>query len=129
MTSYNPIVGNTELSDSDPWNWKMPSRSSLMSLSKISDADMVRAKTAQGMRTKRNFTANMHLDDIIGARPKVFAPQTVNKPEFYNNNSDIFGSKPRTLHIGLNNPYGSLKSGDIEGTQPNATKFKTKRPP
>jgi hypothetical protein len=117
MTSYNPIVGNTNLGDNDPWNWKMPSRSSLMSLNAISEKkDMVRATTAKGLRTKRIFTANMHLDDIYGARPKIFAPKIVNKPEFYNNNSDIIGSKPRTLHIGLNNPYGSLKSSDIEGT-------------
>ena len=117
MTSYNPIVGNTELSDKDPWNWKMPSRASLMSLSKISEEkDMTRAKTSQGMRSKRNFTANMHVDDINGARPKIFAPKTVNKPEFYNNNSDINGSKPRTLHVGLNNPFGSLVSKDIEGS-------------
>lgn len=36
--SYNPIVASGELSDKDPWNWKMPSRASLMSLSKISDS-------------------------------------------------------------------------------------------
>ena len=107
--SYNPIVATGELSDKDPWNWKMPSRASLMSLSKISDTkDLQRAKTAQSMRPKRNFTANLHTDDIKGAKPKIFAPAQVNKPEFYNNNSDILGSKPRTLHVGLNNPYGSL---------------------
>ena len=74
MASYNPIVANTELGDKDPWNWKMPNRASLMSLSNITEKDMVRAKTAQGIRTKRNYTANMHLDDITGARPKIFAP-------------------------------------------------------
>ena len=81
------------------------------------------------MRPKRNFTANLHVDDIQGARPKVFAPKEVNKPEFYNNNSDIQGSKPRTLHVGLNNPFGSLKSNDIEGSKPDLIKFKTKRVP
>ena len=88
--SYNPIVSGGELSNIDPWNWEMPNRSSLMSLSKISDAqDLQRAKTAQSIRPKRNFTANLHVDDIQGARPKVFAPNKVNKPEFYNNNADI----------------------------------------
>ena len=79
------------------------------------------------MRPKRNFTANLHVDDIQGARPKVFAPAQVNKPEFNNNNADIQGSKPRTLHVGLNNPYGSLQCNDIEGSKPNGVKFKTKR--
>lgn len=45
--SYNPIVSGGELSNKDPWNWKMPNRANLMSLSKISDAqDLQRAKTA-----------------------------------------------------------------------------------
>ena len=31
--------------------------------------------------------------------------------------------------MGLNNPFGSLQSNDIEGSQPNGVKFKTKRQP
>ena len=128
---YNPIVGNVELGDKDPWNWRMPSRSSLMSLSKISEEkDFVRAKTAQGMRSKRRFTANMYVDDIAGAKPKVYAPKTVNKPTYFNDNSDIEGSKSRALHIGIDRGYtGSLKNDDIEGTKSRVFKFHTKRAP
>jgi hypothetical protein len=102
-----------------------------MSLQKIEeDKDMMRAKTPVGLRTKRNITANMHVDDISGARPRVFAPKEVNKPHFFNDNSDIFGSKPRTLHVGLNRgTSGSLINDDIEGSKPDCTKFKTRRPP
>jgi hypothetical protein len=79
----------------------------------------VRAKTAAGIRTKRNFTANMYVDDIRGAKPKIYAPQTVNKPSYFNDNSDINGSKPRALHIGLNRgKSGSLFNDDIEGSKP-----------
>lgn len=114
-TAYNPIVSNRELGENDPWNWRMPSRSSLMSLNKISEEkDLCRAKTSSGIRTKRNFTANLYVDDIGGAKPKVYAPQEVNKPQHFNDNSDIVGSKPRTLHIGLNRgKSGSLYNEDI----------------
>ena len=88
--AYNPIVSNEVLGDTDPWNWRMPSRSSLMSLSKMSEEkDMVRAKTAFGMRTKRTYTANMYVDDIEKSKPKIFAPENVNKPQNFNDNSDI----------------------------------------
>ena len=51
----------------DPWNWKMPGRDSLMSLSSINyKQDMVRVKTACGMRTKRLETANLSTVDIKG---------------------------------------------------------------
>jgi len=49
----------------DPWNWKMPGRESLMSLSSINEKkDLVRAKTAVGLRGNRNYTANLYVDDI-----------------------------------------------------------------
>ena len=52
-----------------------------MSLNKITEEkDLVRAKTAAGIRTKRNFTANMYVDDIDGAKPKIYAPKETNKP-------------------------------------------------
>lgn len=90
----------------------------------------MRAKTSAGIRTKRNFTANMYVDDITGAKPKIFAPKEVNKPTFFNDNSDILGSKSRGLHIGLNRgKSGSLFNSDIQGCQPDCVKFKTKRPP
>ena len=102
-----------------------------MSLNKITEEkDLVRAKTAAGIRTKRNFTANMYVDDIDGAKPKIYAPKETNKPQYFNDNSDITGSKPRALHIGLNRGNsGSLFNSDIEGCKPNHMKFKTKRPP
>lgn len=51
----------------DPWNWKMPGRESLMSLSSInSTQDQVRVKTANGLRTKRLETANLSTVDIKG---------------------------------------------------------------
>jgi hypothetical protein len=129
--SYNPIVSNRELGESDPWNWKMPQRNSLMSLSNIDEKkDLVRAKTANGMRTKRQFTANLYVDDIAGSRPKVYAPKDVNKPSHFNDNSDIAGSRPRILHMGMDRGVsGSLRNADIEGSQPDCMKFKTKRPP
>jgi hypothetical protein len=74
-----------------------------MSLNRISiEKDLVSAITTAGFRTKRNFTANMFTDDIKGSKPKIFAPKEVNKPSYFNDNSDIFGTKSRALHIGLN---------------------------
>jgi hypothetical protein len=86
-----------------------------MSLSKIvEEKDQMRAKTAVGLRTKRQFTANLYVDDISGTKPKVYAPKEVNKPQHFNDNSDILGSKPRALHIGLNRgKSGSLFNSDI----------------
>ena len=72
----------------------------------------------------------MYLDDIKGAKPKVYAPESVNKPGYFNDNSDIAGSKSRALHIGLNRGVsGSLVNSDIEGSRPDCVKFKTKREP
>jgi hypothetical protein len=52
-----------------------------MSLNQISEVkDLCRAKSSAGIRTKRKFTANMYVDDIHGAKPKVYAPKEVNKP-------------------------------------------------
>ena len=72
----------------------------------------------------------MFTDDIIGSKPKIYAPKEVNKPSYFNDNSDIIGSKSRALHIGLNRgKSGSLISEDIQGSKPDCLKFKTKRPP
>jgi hypothetical protein len=49
----------------DPWNWKTPSRSDLMSLSNINEKqDLTRVKTAIGLRTNRKSTTNLNTDDI-----------------------------------------------------------------
>jgi hypothetical protein len=59
----------------------------------------------------------MFTDDIRGSRPKVYAPKEVNKPSYFNDNSDIVGSKSRALHMGLNRgKSGSLFNKDIQGT-------------
>ena len=65
----------------------------------------------------------------LGAKPKVWAPKEVNKLSLSNCNSDIDGSRPRALHIGLQGRKDYLKNDDIDGSKPDCTKFKTKRPP
>lgn len=102
-----------------------------MSLSSINfKQDNVRAKTACGVRSKRQESTNLSVGDIYGANPKVFIPKNVNKPQFSNSNHDILGSKPRQLHIGLSNkPETNLSNSDIIGSTPNHVKFKTKRAP
>ena len=120
----------TEVKKQDPWNWPMPGRESLMSLGKIeAGRDMVRARTAQGTRPIRATSNNMYTGDIVGSKPKIFAPATVNKPEYFNTNHDIEGSRPRILHVGLTRPFSSLHNEDIQGAKPDCVKFKTKRPP
>ena len=55
---------------------------------------------------------------ITGAKPKVWAAQEINKPEFINTNYDIDGSGPRMLHVQLNKPEYNLTNSDIQGTWP-----------
>jgi len=51
----------------DPFNWKMPNRSDLMSLSSINfNKDGVRLKTANGLRTNRRDTEALNTNDIRG---------------------------------------------------------------
>ena len=51
----------------DPWNWKFPQRSDLMSLGKLSeDKDMCVVRTSHGIRTKRNTNTVLNTDDIKG---------------------------------------------------------------
>mmetsp|Transcript_7930 Transcript_7930/g.13310 ORF Transcript_7930/g.13310 Transcript_7930/m.13310 type:complete len:111 (+) Transcript_7930:38-370(+) len=93
----------------DPWNWKMPGRASLMSLSKITrEKDQVRAKTANGLRGRKVSSFSMYTGDIEGAQPKVYIPKEVKKVNNANFNGDIQGSLPRQLHIGLARPSTSL---------------------
>ena len=66
---------------------------------------------------------------FTGTKSKIFAPANPNRPDTHNNNHDIAGSRSRVLHFALDKPYGSLINGDIDGTQPNCVKFKTKREP
>ncbi len=64
-----------------------------------------------------------------GSRPRVWAKQEINRPEFNLVNEDIQGSGPRMLHIGLNKPEYNLSNEDIEGTKAQIFKFVTKREP
>ena len=102
-----------------------------MSLSSINfRQDCVRAKTAVGVRSRRQESMNLNICDIGGAEPKVFIPKIVNKPGYSNSNHDILGSKPRQLHIGLTNKNETnLNNSDIPGSKPDIIKFKTKRQP
>jgi hypothetical protein len=59
--------------------------------------------------------------------PKVWAKKEVNKPEFANNNFDIYGSGPRQLHVGLNKPEYNLSNLDIAKSWPKWNKFDTTR--
>lgn len=65
--------------------------------------------------------------------------ETVNRPEFQNQNWDIDRSCPRALHICkllfynkhtvLNKPEYNLRNDDIARSSPNFIKFQTTRPP
>lgn len=55
-----------------------------------------------------------------GAQPKQFGSKVLNKPDRQNCNSDIEGSFPRQLHMGLEKPENNLRTDDIKGTKPNA---------
>jgi hypothetical protein len=101
-----------------------------MSLSKITfETDLVRAKTAFGLRGNRNTSQNLGNQDIEGSQPKVFIPKKVTRDNFVNFNADINGSISRPLHLHINRPVNSLVNQDIEGTKPNCVKFKTTREP
>ncbi len=51
----------------DPFNWPMPSRGDLMSLSTLNQKrDMTRVKTASAAQRPRNQSLNMHTADIDG---------------------------------------------------------------
>ena len=51
----------------DPFNWPMPKRQDLMSLSTINpDTDLVRAKTAQASQRMRSTSQNLDTEDIRG---------------------------------------------------------------
>jgi len=61
---------------SDPWNWAMPNRSDLMNLNTLKeDKDLIKVKLMNGLRTKRQQSANMRADDITGAAPKIEIPR------------------------------------------------------
>ncbi|CDW75394.1 UNKNOWN [Stylonychia lemnae] len=114
----------------DPFNWPMPNRKDLMSLSSISkDKDLFRAKTAHVSQRQRSVSHNLATNDIQGAQPKQWVKETISRPEFLGQNWDIDRSCPRALHMGLNKPEYNLSNSDIEKSKPNYIKFQTTRPP
>lgn len=66
---------------------------------------------------------------FLGANPRIWAKQEVNRPEFINVNYDIYGTAPRQLHVGLNKPEYNLTNSDILGSWPKWNRFDTKREP
>lgn len=55
------------ITSKDPWNWACPKRDELMSLDCINpNKDMMRAKTAYGLRGNRQFSTNLFSGDIYG---------------------------------------------------------------
>mmetsp|Transcript_3350 Transcript_3350/g.5057 ORF Transcript_3350/g.5057 Transcript_3350/m.5057 type:complete len:128 (+) Transcript_3350:62-445(+) len=101
-----------------------------MSLDKLdSKRDLVRAKTAMGVRSQRSTTMNLNTEDIRGAKPTIFIAKNPNRPEHHNSNFDIAGTRPRILHVGVQREFGSLVNEDIQGAKPDCIKFKTKRQP
>ena len=59
----------------DAFNWPMPGRDSLMSLSGINYAqDKIRSQVANRVFTKRTESQSLFTNDIKGANPKIFIP-------------------------------------------------------
>ena len=111
----------------DPFNYPMPGRKDLMSLSSI-DADRDNMKTTtRKFATRRFESSNLSTADIQGASPKLHGSRQVNKPEFSNTNWDIERSQPAALHISLNKPEGNLNIKDIEGAYPKCVSFTSSR--
>lgn len=85
-----------EMKTADPFNWPMPSRDDLMSLNTISlEKDLFRVKTAGVTKRTRLFSQNLDTCDIegnsliyishhyyVGAKPKAFIKEVINRPEF-----------------------------------------------
>jgi hypothetical protein len=91
--------------------------------------DLFRMTVPNMRRKQRDTSSNLNVNDIHGAKPKVFARGLVNKPEFSLTNCDIHGSGPRLLHVGLNKEYYNLTNEDIQGSKPQWNKFITTRQP
>ena len=124
----------------DPFNFPMPSRKDLMSLSTINaERDLMKTTTSKFV-SKRTASTNMTSNDIagkltkfeitLGAKPKLHGSrfETLTKPQWNLSNIDIERSGPRTLHVSLNNkPDRQMMTSDIKFAQPQCVKFTTKR--
>lgn len=111
----------------DPFNFPMPSRKDLMSLSTINaDRDLMKTTTSKFV-SNRSTSVNMTSGDIagklvkfeivLGAKPKLHGSrfETLTKPQWNLSNTDIERSGPRTLHVSLNNkPDYQMRTNDIK---------------
>ena len=94
---YNGYLG-------DPYNYPMPNRKDLMSLSNITPEKDGYLSKRNIFNTNRNVSSNLYNQDIEcitnqDSRPKLHGSIQVRKPEFANINHDIEGSYPHPLHF------------------------------
>ena len=66
------------------------------------------------------------LNYILGAKPRVWAAETTNRPDFHNT-FDVMGAGPRMLHFEMNKPEFNLTNKDIKGSDPCVNQFKSTR--
>ena len=98
----------------DPFNFPMPSRKDLMSLSTINAEKDYMKTTTYKFNSIRAQSTNLSNADIfgkfptttdffIGSKPKLHGSRypTVTKPQWNLSNADIERSAPRSLHLGL----------------------------
>jgi hypothetical protein len=118
----NPI-----LNEPDPYNFPFPKRTQLMSLSTINQNDDFLNEKVKRFRSSRGWNNCLKVDDIDGAKTKIYGYQFTKKENLSNQNWDIDRSCPRALHIGLSKPEYNLSNSDIEKSKPQFQKFKTNR--
>lgn len=98
----------------DPFNFPMPNRADLMSLSVINAKKDAMKTTTSKFFSPRATSMNGTTKDIpgkyfcfnlLGAVPKLHGnrPIQATKDQWNLSNTDIEGSGPRTLHMGLSN--------------------------
>lgn len=96
--------------------------------------DIMATKTIHHRQKPRETSFNLNSRDIegnsrfnfLGAQPKVWAAETVNRPDFHNT-FDVIGAGPRMLHFELNKPEFNLTNADIKGSIPCVNQFKSTR--
>lgn len=141
-----PAAGMASRPSIDPFNFPMPGRKDLMSLSTVNaDRDAMKTTTSK-FYTRRGLSQNLTVGDIlgkfpfmvnlltitlyVGAVPKLHGNKVVQnaKAQWNLSNADIERSNPRQLHFGLKNkPDNQMKVDDIKWAVPQCVKFTTKR--
>lgn len=140
MTAVGPSAESTQNRFMDPFNFPMPSRKDLMSLSTINASKDYMKTTTNKFNSKRSQSTNLSNADIegkylttdwlLGSKPKLHGSRypTISKPQWNLSNLDIDRSQPRSLHLGLSNkPDNQLKTQDIKWANPQCVKFTTSR--